>query len=114
MAIEDFPDGPMVALLKRGLRGERRHQYTAEQLRQRNPEAHERPMARAKCEIAAEDAEAPRSAGRWHYFRRVPRSEFVGFRAWAFHLWNDFDLWTLRDSGVELTGIRLLGFEFEK
>jgi len=55
MVTDDFPDGPMVALLKRGLRGDERHQFTAEQLRERNPEAYERLMARAKREIAEED-----------------------------------------------------------
>lgn len=55
MATDDFPDAPMVALLKRGLRGDKRHQFTAEELRERNPEAYERLMARAKREIADEE-----------------------------------------------------------
>lgn len=47
----------MVALLKRGLRGDLRHQYTAEQLKGRNPEAYKELMARARREIKNETNE---------------------------------------------------------
>ncbi len=105
-------DTMMVGLLKRGLRGEERHQFTAEQLRLRDPEAHDRLMERARREIAAEQPITSRV--RWHYSRRMARENFPNFRSWAFHLWNDFDLWALRDPTVELNSIRVLGLEFDK
>ena len=110
-------DTMMVGLLKRGLRGDKRHQFTARELRKRDPWAHDRLMERAEREIASEDAATPdamKERGSWHYLRRVPRSDFPDFRSWALWLWNEFDLWTLRDPEVELTGVRLFGYEFEK
>ncbi len=52
--IDEGINTALVALLKRGLRGDKRHQLTAEQLKERNPEAYEELMARAKRELKAE------------------------------------------------------------
>ena len=58
-------DTAMVALLKRGVRGDPRHQYTAEQLRERNPEAYQRLMARAESEVRKEDGGDSEDGGMW-------------------------------------------------
>ena len=41
----------------------------------------------------------------------VSTREIDGFRAWLFHIWNDYELW---NTGGAIDGVRILGFEWTR
>ena len=45
-----------------------------------------------------------------HYVGWIAPNKVRGLRSWLFYIWNEYEPW---HKGVELDGLRTLGFEFE-